>query len=111
MTRRLPPLLAAGIVTIFAAGAAAQQPPDSLTTAPAGAPTINQSLEMRSASAPRISPDGRWVAYEITRTNWESNAFERELWLADTSSARRFRLTGGKGSSSDAQWSPDSKWI
>nr|HEV7952675.1 S9 family peptidase [Candidatus Acidoferrales bacterium] len=88
-----------------------QQAADSLNTAPAGAPTINQSLEMRSAGSPRISPDGRWVAYEVTHTNWESNAFERELWLADTTSPRRIRLTSSKGSSYDAHWSPDGKWI
>jgi dipeptidyl aminopeptidase/acylaminoacyl peptidase len=97
--------------------AVAQQPaPASAPAAvpmavPPGAPTIDQSLEMRSASAPRISPDGRWVAYEITRTNWEANAFERELWLADVSAGQRLRLTSGKGSSFDAQWSPDGKWI
>jgi dipeptidyl aminopeptidase/acylaminoacyl peptidase len=90
---------------------AAQQPPDSLNTAPPGAPTINQSLEMRSAGSPRISPDGRWVAYEVTHTNWETNAFERELWLADTTSPQRIRLTSSKGSSYDARWSPDGKWI
>src|SRR5579862_2105763 len=99
-------------LAVFAAPrASAQQSTDALSTAPAGAPTINQSLEMRGASAPRISPDGRWVAYEITRTNWEANAFEREIWLADASSGQRFRLTSGKGSSYDAQWSPDAKWI
>ncbi len=91
--------------------AVAQQTTDSQSTAPPGAPTINQSLEMRSASAPRISPDGRWVVYEITHTNWETNAFERELWLADTTSAQRIRLTSSKGSSYDAHWSPDGKWI
>ena len=111
----IPRILNAALILVFAAalasGVFAQQAADALSTAPSGAPTINQSLEMRSASAPRISPDGRWVAYEITRTNWESNAFERELWLADASSGQRFRLTGSKGSSYDAQWSPDSKWI
>lgn len=117
MVRRLFLHLKSALVLIccaaaaFAPAARAQQAPDMLNTAPPGAPTINQSLEMRSAGAPRISPDGRWVAYEITRTNWETNAFERELWLADTSSPQKFRLTGGKGSSFDAQWSPDGKWI
>jgi dipeptidyl aminopeptidase/acylaminoacyl peptidase len=108
--------IAAFAALIFAFGAAAQQPAPAATPAapmiaPPGAPTIDQSLEMRSASAPRISPDGRWVAYEITRTNWETNAFERELWLADASASQRLRLTSGKGSSYDAQWSPDGKWI
>ncbi|HUK32126.1 MAG TPA: S9 family peptidase [Candidatus Acidoferrum sp.] len=106
---------AAGLAMLFAIGAAAQQPATAPAPTPAevvpGAPTIDQSLEMRSASAPRISPDGRWVAYEITRTNWDANAFERELWLADTNSGQRMRLTSGKGSSFGAQWSPDGKWI
>ncbi len=84
MTRKLLLLFSVGIAALFSAAAGAQQPPDSLNTAPPGAPTINQSLEMRSAGSPRISPDGHWVVYEITHTNWESNAFERELWLADT---------------------------
>jgi len=99
------------VCVLTPAPAGAQQAADSLNTAPPGAPTINQSLEMRSASSPRISPDGRWVAYEITHTNWESNAFERELWLADSTSPRRIRLTSSKGSSYDAHWSPDGKWI
>jgi len=77
----------------------------------AQAPTIDQSLEMKSASAPRISPDGKWVAYEVSRTNWEANAFERELWLADAGGGQRVQLTSGKGSSFDAKWSPDGKWI
>jgi dipeptidyl aminopeptidase/acylaminoacyl peptidase len=100
---------------LFALSATAQQPAAGPTAAPVnavpGAPTIDQSLEMKSAGAPRISPDGRWVAYEITRTNWDANAFERELWIADTNSGQRMRLTSGKGSSFGAQWSPDGQWI
>jgi len=111
MMRKFFPILGVAIVTIFVGATAAQQPADSLNTAPKGAPTINQSLEMRSAGSPRISPDGHWVAYEVTHTNWETNAFERELWLADTTSPQRIRLTSSKGSSYDARWSPDGKWI
>ncbi len=111
MTRKLFSVVGRGNIQIFAGCTVAQQSADSLNTAPPGAPTINQSLEMRSAGSPRISPDGHWVAYEVTHTNWESNAFERELWLADTTSAQRIRLTSSKGSSYDAHWSPDGKWI
>jgi dipeptidyl aminopeptidase/acylaminoacyl peptidase len=74
-------------------------------------PTIEQSLKMKSASTPRISPDGRWVAYEVTHTNWEDNAFERDLWIVSTSSGETRQLTRGKKSSAGAQWSPDSQWI
>ncbi len=75
------------------------------------APTINQSLEMRSVGAPKISPDGRHVVYEESRTNWEANAFETDLWLADAASGESRLLTVAAKSSSDAAWSPDGRWI
>src|SRR5580658_5033754 len=75
------------------------------------APTIDQSLEMRTVSAPKISPDGRHVVYEQSRTNWEANAFETDLWLADTLTGESHRLTTAVKSSKDAQWSPDGAWI
>src|ERR1700752_2416914 len=79
--------------------------------AAAQAPTIDQSLEMKSAGSPRISPDGKWVVYEVTHTNWDANAVERELWLASADGAQHVQLTSGKGSSFNAKWSPDTKWI
>lgn len=75
------------------------------------APTIDQSLEMRSVGAPQISPDGTHVVYEQTRTNWDSNAFETDLWLADVATGERHLLTVAAKSSSAAAWSPDGKWI
>jgi dipeptidyl aminopeptidase/acylaminoacyl peptidase len=75
------------------------------------APTIDQSLEMRSVGGPQISPDGKHVVYEETRTNWESNAFETDLWLADVATGESHLLTTAAKSSSGAAWSPDGKWI
>ena len=75
------------------------------------APTIDQSLEMRSVGAPQISPDGRHVVYEETRTNWEANAFETDLWIADVAKGESHLLTTAAKSSTDAAWSPDGRWI
>jgi hypothetical protein len=58
-------------------------------------PTIDQSLEMFSVGAPKISPDGKHVIYEQARTNWESNAFETDLWLANVATGERHLLTVG----------------
>jgi dipeptidyl aminopeptidase/acylaminoacyl peptidase len=102
MTRQSLTLLAA----LLAIPAAAQtlQP----TTLP---PTIDQSLEMRTVAAPQISPDGTRVVYELTRTNWESNAFETELWIATIATGESHRLTASSKSSNSASWSPDGKSI
>ena len=74
-------------------------------------PTIDQSLEMRGVGAPQISPDGKRVVYEETRTNWDANAFETDLWIVDVATGESHLLTTAAKSSSDAQWSPDGKWI
>ena len=77
----------------------------------AKAPTITQSLEMVTYGSPKISPDGRKVVFEQTTTNWETNAFDTSLWLADMATGQKRRLTLAVKSSSDAAWSPDGRWI
>ncbi len=75
----------------------------------ASVPSIDQSLGMKSVSGAEISPDGRYVAYTVTETNWESNDFETQIWIAVTASDERYRLTSGKKSSNGAVWAPNSK--
>ncbi len=74
-------------------------------------PTIDQSLEMYSVGSPKISPDGKHVVYEQTRTNWDANAFETDLWIADVATGERHQLTTTGHSCNPAEWSPDGKWI
>src|SRR6185503_18815551 len=73
------------------------------------APTIDQSLDLKSAVGPRISPDGRLVAYQVQETNWTENAFETEIWIAVTATGERYQLTNAKKSSNFPQWSPDGR--
>jgi dipeptidyl aminopeptidase/acylaminoacyl peptidase len=75
------------------------------------APSIDQSLDMHAVLAPKISPDGARVIYEQSRTNWEDNAFETDLWIADVKSGERHRLTPPLKSSTAAAWSKDGRWI
>ena len=74
-------------------------------------PTIDQSLEMYNVGSPKISPDGTRVIYEQTRTNWDANAFETDLWIADVGKRERHLLTTTGHSCNPAEWSPDGKWI
>ena len=91
---------------------AAPQEAAKATPSPASkTPTIDQSLEMQSAFNPKISPDGKRIVYEVVKTNWEDNAFERNLWIADVASGETHALTTAKKSSTDPEWSPDGKWI
>ncbi len=73
--------------------------------------SIEQALSLKSVSTPRISPDGRNVAYIVNETNWDENAYETEIWIAAVATGEKYQLTNAKKSSSNPQWSPDGKWI
>ena len=72
-------------------------------------PTIDQSLSLKTVSSPRISPDGRFVAYVTNETTWEENSFDTQIGMVMTSTGERYQLTHAKKSSRDPRWSPDSK--
>ena len=71
-------------------------------------PTIDESLGMKSVSGAQISPDGRYVAYSVTQTNWDDDDFVSQIWIAVTATGERYQLTSGKKASTGPQWSPDS---
>src|SRR5215469_1685646 len=73
-----------------------------------GTPTIEQSLNLKTAQAPRISPDGRFVAYRVQAPNWDDNTFESQLWIAVVATGQRYQLTYSKRDSTSPAWSPDS---
>ena len=106
-------LIAVALVASGWAGvrAEAQEAPKSAQVVASKTPTIDQSLEMKSAFNPKISPDGRRVVYEVQSANWEDNSFDRNLWIADIASGELRQLTSAKKSSTGADWSPDGKWI
>ena len=74
-------------------------------------PTVDELIDLGSVGAPTISPDGRWVAYEESFTDWDRDAFVTQLMVADTKSGAVVQLTRGKTSVGDLEWSPDSKWV
>src|SRR6266571_423557 len=96
---------------ILALSAAGQEPSKPAKAPASTTPTIDQSLEWTSVFNPKISPDGKRVVYEVQKANWEDNAFDRNLWIADVATGESHALTSAKKSSTNAAWSPDGKWI
>jgi dipeptidyl aminopeptidase/acylaminoacyl peptidase len=74
-------------------------------------PTIDDLLLVKSIGGAQISPDGKWVAYGVTETDFKQDAYVSHLWLADTATGRTFQLTRGDKSAGNPQWSPDGAWL
>ena len=74
-------------------------------------PTVDDLLMLKSVGGARISPDGRWVAYTVTETNFKADAYVTQIWLAETATGRALQLTRGEKSSGNPRWSPDGQWL
>ena len=61
-------------------------------------------------SDPRLSPDGRWVAYVLTNVDQRQNRRLSQIWLAAIDGSRPPRqFTTSPQSSSAPRWSPDGR--
>jgi dipeptidyl aminopeptidase/acylaminoacyl peptidase len=74
-------------------------------------PSLTESLSLRTLSNPKISPDGRYVAYQVRETDWNDNAYVSQIWLLNVDTGRSFQLTRGKKSADAPEWSPDGRWL
>ena len=70
-------------------------------------------IKIRAVGAPRVSPDGKRVAYTISEAAMTSDRSEyvTQIWLATTDGKQNIQLTFGDKSSSNPRWSPDGNWI
>ncbi|MDD1713556.1 MAG: hypothetical protein LUQ69_10365, partial [Methanoregulaceae archaeon] len=82
-----------------------------LSLLPAGVPTVDDLLNLKSIGGATISPDGKYIAYSVTEADFEQDARVSQLWIVETASGRSWQLTRGKKSAGQARWSPDSRWL
>src|SRR5438128_2646410 len=89
---------------IFVIGQAQQQTPRGIT------PEDYFSFEF--ISDPNVSPDGRLVAYVMTKIDRAQNRRNSSIWMAATDGSRApWQFTTSPQSSNSPRWSPDGKWL
>jgi dipeptidyl aminopeptidase/acylaminoacyl peptidase len=61
---------------------------------------------------PRISPDGRRVAYVVNRIDREENGYRGAVWVAPLDGSEEPRqFTSGARMDHSPRWSPDGRWL
>src|SRR5687767_13541558 len=67
---------------------------------------------MQRIGAPKVSPDGKWIAYDVSTIDLDANVRRSAIWLmpADGSAAAR-KLTDGTKQDEGPAWSPDGKTL
>ncbi|MBA2466018.1 MAG: S9 family peptidase [Sphingomonas sp.] len=76
-------------------------------TGPNPAFTGSDLFDISLASDPRISPDGRQIAYVRLTADVMSDRMRPTIWLVDVASGRQHPVVAGTGNHSSPRWSPD----
>ena len=74
-------------------------------------PDIDGLLSLRAIGTPRLSPDGRHVAYLLTSTDWKNDRFAAQLWIQAADSGEARQLTRRDDGVNQPRWSPDGTWL
>ncbi len=70
---------------------------------------VHDLVMMERVSDPQISPDGKWLAYQVRETDYAANKGKNGIWVLDlkNSNAKPLRLSDVSASATSPRWSPD----
>ncbi len=68
-------------------------------------------LSLKQVGSPVISPNGKYIAYTVSSTDWANNSYDSEIWLSKEGGEPVQLTRTGKGSSSSPAFTPDSKYL
>jgi dipeptidyl aminopeptidase/acylaminoacyl peptidase len=68
---------------------------------------------LERASDPHVSPDGRFVAYNLRSTDWDGNRGMNALWVIERGSAHSppRLIRDQEKSATSPRWSADGRWL
>ena len=69
--------------------------------------SVHDMLAMDRISDPRVSPDGKTVAFVLSTTDLEANTARTDLWLVGIDGRDLKRLTAHLANDSNPRWAPD----
>src|ERR1700719_3165820 len=72
--------------------------------------TFDDMIQLHRVGDPKISPDGKWVAYSVATPDMTANRNASNLWIVSTSGGAPMQLTHS-GHDSSPEWSPDAKQL
>ena len=73
--------------------------------------TVEDSLRLGLVEDPRVSPDGRWVAYTVTTPDLEKDEAVSRIWMVPASGGDPVPVTSAERSASKPRWSPDGRYL
>jgi dipeptidyl aminopeptidase/acylaminoacyl peptidase len=97
-------LCGSSVLSPMESAAADKKPKPQLVTA-------DTYFRLADVGTPRISPDGRWIAYTVTTQDLEADESSSRIWMVPAAGGDPIPLSAKGASSSSPRWSPDGKYL
>jgi dipeptidyl aminopeptidase/acylaminoacyl peptidase len=107
----LQALLASAVLAPSPGALTADDAPVVGDTLPAGRLTVDHLERLADVGDPQPSPEGDWIAYTVTRRDFEEDEARSRVWMAPAAGGEAVALTAEDESSTHPRWSPDGKHL
>ena len=73
---------------------------------------VEDMQRLSRVGEPRLSPDGKWVAFTVTRSDVEKNRSVTNIWRISAAGGDPQQITfGEQGFNGEVRWSPDGRYL
>ena len=73
--------------------------------------TIEDLYKYKPVSHPRISSDGRRIAFVVTTTDERTYKYRSSIWMVSVEGGEAQQFTAGTANAHTPVWSPDGRWL
>jgi len=73
--------------------------------------TVDDLFRIQRVSDPRVSPDGKWVAYVVATPDLAADKSTSRIWMVAAAGGDPIPLTAKGSSAASPRWSPDGKYL
>jgi len=100
------------LLIVLATGSVVAQAGETESMPPAPRPlTVDDFFRIHEVGEPQVSPDGKWVAYTVTKQDLEKEKSKTRIFMVPTTGGEPVPMTAKEKSVSRPRWSPDGKYL
>ncbi len=67
--------------------------------------------KIKNIADPRVSPDGKWVAYVLSTVDTAKDKRNSDIWMVSLDGKETLQMTNTEDGESSPRWSPDGKYL
>src|SRR3954451_23107117 len=71
----------------------------------------DDTYNIKDVRDPQRSPDGKWVAYVVSRAIKDTDKNDSDVWMVSWDGTQNIQVTSSAEGESSPRWSPDNKYL